>query len=167
MSEIQIDSVDFRTAMAGFATGVTVISVRDELDDVAITATSFTSVSLEPPMVLVCIEENTHMHDVMTRVDLFGVSLLAGHQRTLASQFGASGRPSARVLLSGINHHRGELSGALLIERGTAALECRTMQRIEAADHMVVLAEVLAVDYVDHGAHPLVRYRHRYHELKE
>src|SRR5947208_2163349 len=80
-----VDAVEFRAAMAGFASGVTVVSVQDELDDIAMTATSFTSVSLEPPLVLVCIEKGTHMHEVMARNELFGVTMLSAAQRSLAS----------------------------------------------------------------------------------
>lgn len=155
---------DFIDAMSRFPTGVTIVSVRDELDDVAMTATAFGSISREPPLVGLGVDEGTHMHEVLTRRDDWAITVLGQQQRTLAGRFGASGRPSARLLLDDAAYHRGPHTGGLIVEDGVAALECRTIYRVPAGDHVVLLAQVLAIDYVSDQT-PLVRFRRGYHPL--
>jgi flavin reductase (DIM6/NTAB) family NADH-FMN oxidoreductase RutF len=165
MSTEPIEPSLFRTTMAGFATGVTVISVRDDLDDVAMTATAISSVSLDPPLIALFVEVGTHMHEVLSRNDRFAVTVLSAGQRMVAARFGTSGRPSARLLLTAEQYHRGSRSSALVIDNGVAGFECAIQQRIPAGDHTALIAAVIEVDYVDEDNRPLLRYRHRYHEL--
>jgi flavin reductase (DIM6/NTAB) family NADH-FMN oxidoreductase RutF len=92
----------------------------------------------------------------------FAVTLLSGAQRMLAGRFAAEGRPGARLMLDDVPHSRGAGSGALIPAGGLAAIECETEQRIEAGDHLVVIARVTGVPYAaDEGA-PLIRFRNRY-----
>ncbi|HEX2315011.1 MAG TPA: flavin reductase family protein [Thermomonospora sp.] len=153
---------EFTEAVAAFATGVVVLTVRDGRDDLGTTITSFMSVSLEPPMVLAGVAEGSYLAEVLGRRDRWAVTVLAAGQRALAGRFAAAGRPSARLLLASAPHHRGPLSDALVVEDGLAALECETRQRIPAGDHLLVVAEVLAADYVAGDRPPLVRVRRRY-----
>jgi flavin reductase (DIM6/NTAB) family NADH-FMN oxidoreductase RutF len=76
-----------------------------------------------------------------------------------------AGRPGARLLLEGIAHQRGELSGALIPGGGLAALECEVTRRLPAGDHMLALARVLAVPYVADSGEPLIRFAGRYPAL--
>ncbi|WP_106399729.1 flavin reductase family protein [Actinocorallia populi] len=152
---------DFTAALASFATGVAVVTVRDGRDDIGTTVTAFTSVSLDPPMVLVGVAEESYLCEVLHRRDRWAVTVLAVAQRALAGRFAAEGRPSARLLLGGQPHHRGPRSEALVIEGGMAAVECETRLRIPAGDHVLIVAEVLAVDYLDQGE-PLIRVNRRY-----
>ncbi|CAN5348444.1 flavin reductase family protein [soil metagenome] len=146
----------FKDAVSRFASGVTVVTVRDDMDDHGMTATAFASVSLEPTLVLVSVGRASYLHEVLERQEFWAVSILSSGQRQVASRFAESGRPSARLLLTDLPHHRGEISGALIVDDGMAALECRTEQLVEAGDHSLVIGRVLGVDYVsDHGA-PLV-----------
>jgi flavin reductase (DIM6/NTAB) family NADH-FMN oxidoreductase RutF len=93
------------------------------------------------------------------------VTVLAAGQRALAGRFAASGRPGARLLLDGVPHRRAALSGALIPDGGLAALECEATQRVEAGDHLLVVARILDVPYLAEGGEPLIRFRGKYPPL--
>ncbi len=95
----------------------------------------------------------------------FAVCLLAAGQRMLAGRFAAAGRPNARRMLAEVPHRRGAVSGALIPDGGLAALECEVRQRIQAGDHLVLIARVLAVPYQAPSGDPLIRFRGRYPAL--
>lgn len=156
---------EFTDALSRFATGVTIVSVRDERDDVATTATSLMSTSLRPPLVALSVATDSYLAEVVGRRDLWAASVLGSHQKQLAGRFAASGRPSPRLLLADTPHHRGPNTEALIIEGGLTALECRTTERIETGDHTLVVAEVLAVAYIGFSRTPLLRYAHAYRNL--
>lgn len=157
-----IPPAEFTEALSGFATGVVLVTVRDGRDDIGTTATAFASVSLEPPMVVVSIAAESYLSEVLHRQDRWAATIVDAGQRALAGRFAAEGRPSARLLLAGVPHHRGPGSGALIAEGGLAALECETRQRVPAGDHVLFIAEVLAVDYADPARRPLIRVSGRY-----
>ncbi|MEV5568977.1 flavin reductase family protein [Spirillospora sp. NPDC052269] len=157
-----LNEVEFTEAVAGFATGVVVLTVRDERDDLGTTVTSFMSVSMEPPMVLAGVASDGYLAEVLGRRPRWAVTVLSAEQRALAGRFAAAGRPSARILLASEPHHRGPHSDALIVESGLAALECETRQTIEAGDHLLFVAEVLAADYVARRRSPLIRVNRRY-----
>lgn len=162
MTDVSV--TQFKAAVSRFASGVTVVTVRDDLDDHGMTATAFASVSLEPTLVLVSVARESYLHEVLERQELWAVSILSSRQQSIASRFAESGRPSARLLLADLPHHRGSVSGALVIDAGMAALECSTEQLVPAGDHSLVIGRVLAVDYVaDRGA-PLVHLTGSYTE---
>lgn len=154
----------FTAALRLFASGVTVVTIRDELDDLGMTATAFASVSLEPPLVLISVDRASYLDEVLERRDHWAVCILAAGQRPIASRFADAGRPSARLLLADLPHHRGPLTEALIIDDAVAALECETAQRVEAGDHTIVIGRVLAVDYVDDRRTPLLRLAGSYTE---
>ncbi|GII02696.1 flavin reductase family protein [Planobispora takensis] len=153
---------EFTEAMAQVAGAVSVVTVRDGRDDVGTTVTTFASVSLDPPLVMVSLASGGYLNELLLRHDRWAVSVLSAEQKAIASRFATPGRPGARLLLAGTAHHRGELSGALVVEKGVTALEAETTQVVPAGDHTLYLAHVLAVDYVDAATVPLVRLRGRY-----
>jgi flavin reductase (DIM6/NTAB) family NADH-FMN oxidoreductase RutF len=138
------------------------VTVADGRDDVGLTVSAFCPVSLAPPLVLVSLIGDSYPAELLGRLDLFAVTVLAASQRALAGRFAASGRPGARLLLDGVPHHRGERSGALIADGGLAALECEVTRRVPAGDHLLVIAAVLAVDAVAESGTPLIRFRGRY-----
>jgi flavin reductase (DIM6/NTAB) family NADH-FMN oxidoreductase RutF len=148
--------------VACFATGVVVVTVRDDRDDIGATVTAFTSVSLDPPMVLVGIGRGSYLTEVLDRRDQWAATVLGAGQRPLAGRFAAEGRPSARLLIADEPHHRGRLSDALVIEGGLAALECATRDRVQAGDHVLYVADVVAADYVSPATPPLIRVNRGY-----
>ncbi|WP_433244428.1 flavin reductase family protein [Streptosporangium sp. CA-135522] len=153
---------EFIEAMAQVATAVTVITVKDERDDVGATIATFTSVSLDPRLVMVSMENTGYLNELLLRRDRWAVSVLSEGQKAIASRFATAGRPGARLLLAGTPHHRGELSEALVVDGGVTALEAETTQVVPAGDHTLYIARVLDVSYVNAGLAPLVRFRGRY-----
>jgi flavin reductase (DIM6/NTAB) family NADH-FMN oxidoreductase RutF len=147
------------------ATGVVLVTVADGRDDLGITVTAFCPVSFDPPVVAVSLAAGSYPAELLGRVDLFAVTVLAASQRVLAGRFTAAGRPGARVLLDGVPHRRGPLSGALIADGGLAALECRVTSRIPAGDHLLVLAEVISTPYLAEAGEPLIRFAGRYPAL--
>jgi len=158
---------DFAAALGTVASGVTLVTVADGRDDVGATVSAFCPVSLDPPLVLVCLIGDSHPAELLGRLDRFAVTVLAAGQRMLAGRFAASGRPGARLLLDGVAHHRGARSGALIPDGGLATLECEVTSRIPAGDHLVVIASVLdaAVPAVAAEGEPLIRFAGRYRAL--
>ena len=150
---------------AAFASGVTLVTVADGRDDVGTTVSAFCPVSGEPPLVLVSLIAASYPAELLGRVERFAVTLLAAGQRVLAGRFAASGRPGARLLLDGVPHERGSQSGALIPAGGLAALECEVVQRVEAGDHVLLVARVLDVPYLAESGSPLIRFRGRYPAL--
>jgi flavin reductase (DIM6/NTAB) family NADH-FMN oxidoreductase RutF len=141
---------------------VTVITVKDGRDDVGTTVATFTSISLDPQLVMVSLENTRYLNELLLRHDRWAASVLSAGQKAIASRFATAGRPGARLLLAGTPHHRGELSEALIVDGGVTALEAETVKVVPAGDHTLFVARVLAVDYVDSGLLPLVRFRSRY-----
>jgi flavin reductase (DIM6/NTAB) family NADH-FMN oxidoreductase RutF len=151
--------------LAAYASGVTLVTVADGRDDVGTTVSAFCPVSGDPPLVAVSLIAGSYPAELLGRLDRFAVTVLAAGQRALAGRFAASGRPGARLLLDGVPHRRAALSGALIPDGGLAALECEATQRVEAGDHLLVVARVLDVPYLAEGGEPLIRFRGKYPPL--
>ena len=154
----------FRDAMGCLATGVCVVTTRAGDDDVAMTANSVTSVSLEPPMVLVCIARGTRFHDAVLSAGLWGLSILDASAHELSAQFARPGR-AQQGQLTHARYHRGAVTGVALLESSVVQIECRTEQVHGAGDHDVVVGEVLSVCRNGAGEHPLLFHRGGYRWL--
>lgn len=148
-----------RLAMSRLATGVTVVTASAGGHDHAMTANSFTSVSLDPPLVLLCVQQDRGFHEAVTASGRWGVSVLAESQRATASWLSTPGRP-LHGQLERVPHYRSE-SGVVLLEGALAVLECETVQAHAAGDHVIVVAQVLRAEHTDRGE-PLVYFRSRY-----
>jgi flavin reductase (DIM6/NTAB) family NADH-FMN oxidoreductase RutF len=153
---------DLRAALAGWAAGVTLLTIADDRDDIGTTVSAFLPLSFDPPLVCVSLLASGYPAEVLGRGGRFAVTLLAASQKVLAGQFAAAGRPSARRILDAVPHSRGPSSGALIPDGGLAALECSAARRIPAGDHLLVISAVENVAYVADSGAPLVRFRARY-----
>jgi len=157
---------DFPAALAAWAAGVTLVTIADGRDDIGTTVSAFIPVSLDPPLVAVSLLAGSYPAEVLSRPSRpaarFAVTLLAAHQKLLAGQFAAAGRPSARLILDAVPHARGAASGALIPSGGLAALECSVARRVPAGDHLLVIAAVEDVAYVAEAGDALIRFRGRY-----
>ncbi len=166
-----VSNDEFRAAMSRLAAGVVLVTARDEDhgprgEDVGMTATSFLSVSLDPPLVLVSLRGGSRMDDLLSEQPLWGVSVLSEDQRQIAGRFAMKGRVSDRLLFADLAWERGGVCGAPLIGGALATLECRTEQRVEAGDHTLVVGRVLAVSTDGaEGGGPLAYFRGRYRRL--
>ncbi|MFF3454414.1 flavin reductase family protein [Streptomyces sp. NPDC002730] len=161
---------EFRAAMSRLAAGVVLVTANDadygpRGEDVGMTATAFMSVSLDPPLVLVSLRNGSRMDDLLAEQPLWGVSVLSESQRHIAGRFAMKGRVSDRLLFEDIPYTRGEVCGSLLVRGALATLECRTEQRIEAGDHMLVIGRVLKAGLESSDGGPLTYFKGRYHQL--
>jgi flavin reductase (DIM6/NTAB) family NADH-FMN oxidoreductase RutF len=152
-------------ALTGWAAGVTLVTIADGRDDIGTTVSAFLPVSADPPLIAVSLMAASYPAEVLTRLDVFAVTLLSSAQRALAGRFAAAGRPGARLLLDSVPHHRGEASSALIPDQGLAALECTVTRRIPAGDHLLVIAQVIAVPHLSTAGAPLIRFRGQYPAL--
>jgi flavin reductase (DIM6/NTAB) family NADH-FMN oxidoreductase RutF len=135
-----ISTQAFREALSHFATGVTVVAARHPSGQVGFTATGFTSVSLVPPLILVCIDREASAHDGVVAADHFGVSILDESQSWIASQFARSGVDR----FEGVPLAPPGLTGAPIVEGALARIECRRHARHDAGDHSILIGEVVA-----------------------
>jgi flavin reductase (DIM6/NTAB) family NADH-FMN oxidoreductase RutF len=156
---------EFRAALTQLAAGVALVTASDEGDDAGMTATSFLSVSLEPPLVLVSVREDSRMDEVLSRADLWAVSLLGEQHKAVAARFAMKGRLSDRLLFADTPHERSELTGSPLIDGALATVECRTEQRMAAGDPTLVLGRVLRARVPAPDGRPLLYFRGGYRQL--
>lgn len=148
--------------MGRFATGVTIVTSRrgDELH--GMTANAVTSVSLDPPLVLVCVDRASDSHDIIDESGVFALSILSSDQEELSVHFAAKERSGAHSL--GDVPHAVRATGVPIIEGALAYLECRVVGRYPGGDHTIFLGEVLDAGHLsDQG--PLIFYRGRYLRL--
>jgi flavin reductase (DIM6/NTAB) family NADH-FMN oxidoreductase RutF len=166
----EVGPEEFRTALGQLASGVVLLTAHDpdegaQGEDIGMTATAFMSVSLEPPLVLVSVREDSRMEEALSRVDCWAVSMLAADQRVTASRFAMKGRVSDRLLFADLPYERGAASGAPLVTGALATVECRTEQRIPAGDHVLLIGRVLDARIGSQEGGPLVYFRGQYRQL--
>ncbi len=157
-----VDPAQFAAAMGQYAAGVCLLTVRDGIDDVGTTVSSVMSASADPALVAVGLSAAGYPAEVLEEVGSCGLTVLATRHAIVASRFSSAGRPSARHLLESVPWSRAAGSGAILLDDGLAALDCRVAQLVEAGDHVLALLTVEDVPTLDPDARPLLRLRGRY-----
>lgn len=159
-----VDTGAFRKAMGRFPTGVTVVTTTHAGLDHAMTANSFTSVSLEPPLVLFCVEREARFHEAVEAAGVWSVNVLDDSARAVAAWLATRGRP-LHGQLERLAHRRGPLTGTALLDQSLATLECRTVALHPGGDHTIFVGEVLGLELAESGAGALVYYRGQYGHL--
>ena len=154
-----VDDAQFKLAMSHFASGVTVVTTEQQGTPYGMTVAAFSSLSLHPPLVLVCIEKSVRTHDAIAGAGKFGVSILSSEQADVSNRFASRSEDK----FSGIATHRGS-TGVPLIDGAITTLECSLREHLPGGDHSVFVGEVVAIETAD-GA-PLVYYRSGYRELR-
>lgn len=152
------DEDDFRRAMARFATGVCVVTTVSQGHDYAMTVSSFTSVSLDPLLVLVCLDVEARLTEAVAQSGVWGVSVLPESERATASWLATRGRP-LQGQLDRVPLLRGPVTGVPLLAGALSTLECSTASVHPGGDHDIVVGAVLSVGSPDAGAAPLVWFR--------
>lgn len=167
-----VSNDEFRAALSRLAAGVVLVTAQEPpLDedgrgeDVGMTATAFMSVSLDPPLVVVSLRNDSRMDDLLAEQPQWAVSVLAENQRSIAGRFAMKGRISDRLLFADVPCIRGEVTGAFLVEGALATLECRTEQRVLAGDHTLVIGRVLTASLPSADGEPLTYFKGRYRQL--
>lgn len=158
---MSLDPDSFRSVLGRFASGITVItSIDAEGRDVGMTASAFSSVSLQPPLIQVCVDRAASMFDALLHAERFGVSVLAAEQEALSRRFAAV---DSSHRFDGIGYSRGD-NGVVLLDDALAHIECRMASKMEAGDHMIFIGEVERANARD--ARPLLYYRGGYAQLE-
>lgn len=155
-----LDPATFRATLARFASGITIVTARDRVGgDVGMTVSAFSSLSLDPPLVLVCIDNGASVAPVLEHCDAFAVNILAEDQEALSRRF------AERELdrFDGVSVSRGAL-GLALLDGALANLECRVTARHPAGDHTILVGEVKEASLRE--GHPLLYYRGGYRRLE-
>jgi 4-hydroxyphenylacetate 3-hydroxylase, reductase component len=155
-----VASEEFRRACGRFATGITIASVLDASGAPhGLTVSSFASVSLDPPLILICLGQDVSVIDHFRAANKFAINVLAEGQRELSDRFARKGHDR----FDGLEWHAGT-TGVPLLTGVLAALECRTSQRFAAGDHDIFVGEVVAARVAD--GEPLIYFASRYRGLR-
>mgnify|MGYP001193108894 CR=1 FL=1 len=145
---------DLRGAFGRFATGLTVVTAASEDGPVGITANSFSSVSLDPPLVLWSIARSSRRFDAFARARFQAIHILGADQMDLCRRFFRDGRD-----FSGLDARQG-IGSVPLIDGALARLECEIVRRVDCGDHLILIGEVCAMETAD--GEPLVFSAGRY-----
>ncbi|WP_235030573.1 flavin reductase family protein [Nonomuraea solani] len=160
--ERHVDPGTYRRVVGRFATGVAIVTTRFDGVDHAMTVNSFTSVSLDPLLVLFCAEKVARFHDAVLEAGVWGVSVLPASMEDASRFFAHRGRP-LNGQLARWPHHRGE-SGVALFDEAIATVEAATTAVHDGGDHSIVVGEVTALDTPSDGP-PLLYHDGRYKTL--
>ncbi|OLO25292.1 flavin reductase [Alkalihalophilus pseudofirmus] len=155
---MEFDFREFRNAMGGFATGVTVISVENEGEVHGMTANAFSSVSLDPPLVLVCIDNRANSLSYIKESGFFGVNFLDAEQEGISRLFAKQ-----KVTKDPVFKFEKSNGGAPLLKDALVNLNCKVYQTIDAGDHTIFIGEVLDLKVKD--GEPLCFYKGQYRKL--
>jgi flavin reductase (DIM6/NTAB) family NADH-FMN oxidoreductase RutF len=150
-----IEAQAFKEVMAHWATGVTVVTTMVEGSPVGITANSFTSVSLHPPQVLICVNKALHTNGAIHRSRFFAVNILSVEQEDWGKIF-AGLKPEVLDRFEGIDWSTG-VTGAPILPAVLGWLDCRVSHAYDGDDHTIFVGEVVASDARRQGT-PLLYY---------
>jgi 3-hydroxy-9,10-secoandrosta-1,3,5(10)-triene-9,17-dione monooxygenase reductase component len=154
-----MDADTFRRLLSRFASGIAIITARDGERDVGMTLSAFCSVSLSPPLVLVCVDHNASMHELLLDHPTLGISIMACEHETQCRRFADTNETQR---FEGVPFTRGD-SGVPLLDDAMAHLECQLVHHCEAGDHTIFIAEVQRGAMRD--GQPLLYYRGQYAQL--
>jgi flavin reductase (DIM6/NTAB) family NADH-FMN oxidoreductase RutF len=159
---MSIESENLRQAMRFWASGVTIVTAEHAGVRHGMTVSSFTSVSLAPPQVLISLAQNARTHDLIMRSRNFGISILDSSQQELSDRF--AGRvPDELDRLVGVETYC--LSSSVpLLKQGLAQLDCHVVTTIGSGTHTIFIAEVLAAQSAD-GGDPLLYFNRGYQKI--
>ncbi|MCU0625717.1 MAG: flavin reductase family protein [Gemmatimonadaceae bacterium] len=154
-----VDKDTFRATLGRFASGITIVTAVDaDGRDHGMTVSAFTSLSLEPPLVLTCIARNASVFAALTAATHIGINILAADQEPLSRRFAS--RDGDRF--DGVGYVRGDTGVALLAD-ALANLECRVLERHDGGDHVILVAQVEHAQVRE--GQPILYYRGGYASL--
>jgi flavin reductase (DIM6/NTAB) family NADH-FMN oxidoreductase RutF len=157
---MSLDGRELRDALGRFATGVCVITtVSDEQKAVGMTANSFSSVSLDPPLVLWSLQNNSDVYNIFAAPRHFAVNILSSEQQAYSNQYAKKGQHDLDPA-----HYRLGKYGAPIIRGALATFECELHATHEGGDHLIIVGRVMDMHQRPTGE-PLLFYCGRYHEL--
>jgi 3-hydroxy-9,10-secoandrosta-1,3,5(10)-triene-9,17-dione monooxygenase reductase component len=160
-----VDPLSFRRAMGSFATGVTIVTVRSIDGGLhGMTVNSFSSVSLDPMLVLVCLSESSRGLALIEKAGVFGVNVLSSRQTDVSRRFGNRHRTADSTMFDGIPIAVGATGCPALLE-AAAVFDCRVDRLVPAGDHLIVIGEVVSLVHRSE-LEPLVFHAGAYRSLR-
>lgn len=159
-AETSAQQLAFRKIAGLFATGVTVVTTRAGDKVHGMTANSFTSLSLSPMLVLICVELKANMHSLLEESGIFAVNVLSERQAEISKHFASKNRTLFYGEFDGIRHDSAE-TGAPVILGSLCWLDCKVVGRFPGGDHTIFIGEVASFG-ADDSEEPLIFYRGRY-----
>jgi flavin reductase (DIM6/NTAB) family NADH-FMN oxidoreductase RutF len=162
MNRLLFDSFQFRRALGRFATGVAVVSLPGGGGDkppIGLTVNSFSSVSLDPPLILWCLGRDSDMFERFLKADSFAISVLRGSHAEISIRLAKAGNHA----LAGIKTEIWE-TGSPIISDALAAFDCKVAHRYEGGDHLIYVGRVLRIEVTD-AEEPLLYFAGRYRIL--
>ena len=153
-----MNQLHFREALRNFASGVTVVTTADQDRPAGMTVSAFSAVSLDPPLIQICVDRQAFTHEVIARAGQFAVNILAEDQAHLSRLFASHEQHK----FASVSYRRSD-TGLPLLDGVLTALECRVVEAVIAGDHTIYIGEVLAT-HSGAGA-PLLYYQSAYHQL--
>jgi flavin reductase (DIM6/NTAB) family NADH-FMN oxidoreductase RutF len=157
-----VEAVDFRRLMSFWATGVSVITAQGEEGPAGATANALSSLSLEPPLALVCFDLSSRTLAAVRESERFGINMLSAGQEEVSRLFAT--KKSQEEKFAEIGHHL--VQGVPVIDDCLAYLVCCLDSELRRGDHVIAIGQVLESG-VDEGAAPLLFYRSEYLRLPE
>ena len=147
-----------KRAMRVYPQGVTVVTAQAPEGPKGLTVSSFTSVSLSPPLVLFCIAKSSALHDFFRGAERYAVNFLADDQKSVSDRF--AGRTTDADRVEGVKFRKGR-NGSPIISGVRAAIECKAWRAYDGGDHSILVGEVVAAGAVA-SKRPLVYYSQQY-----
>jgi flavin reductase (DIM6/NTAB) family NADH-FMN oxidoreductase RutF len=161
----KLDQHTYREVLGRFATGVTVVTTLERTDDGAqpwgTTVNTFTAVSLDPPLVLVCIGRNRAIHPIIGRARHFGVNVLGEGSQALSDCFAGAPSPMPKEAFCGADYQLSD-NGLPVLQQAIAFLGCEVERVLDAGDHTIYVAAVQEALTRDEPGWPLLYFRRRY-----
>lgn len=164
MASPEVETKRFRDVIGRFATGVTVITLCDGDQAIGMTANAVSSLSLDPLLILFCVDKGASAFEALARSDAFAINILALEQREVSGFFATTGRGEDGDAMGGFSHRVGA-TGAPLLEGTLGWFDCRPWERYEGGDHTIVIGEVVDFKLSQPDGDPLLFFGGGYREL--
>lgn len=156
-----IDPRELRNVMGNFATGVTIITTKDTTGKpFGLTANAFSSLSLDPPLLLICVDKKVDCYACFEESKVFGVNFLSEGQDQLSTRFATKGIEK----FEGVSYKLGAL-GVALLDGAVAHLECTLVNAYEGGDHTIYIGEIQTATVL--SDRPLLFFRGKYYQLPQ
>lgn len=160
---MSVDPHTFREVLSRLAAAVNIVTAYEKGEPIGLTVSAFTSVSLEPPLVLICLDERGQSTRSVVDHGGFTVNMLPTGRDELAMKFATPGADR----FAGVVTREPEIAraGPILVKEAFAYLECESEHRIEAGDHWIVVGHVRAAGVLREPAEPLIYFQRSFRKL--
>lgn len=158
---MSIDNQEFKNALKLWASGVSIVTANSPEGEFGMTATSFASVSMDPPQILVCINDTAETGAAIMMDNKFAVNILAAHQEQTSNQF--AGGSSMQERFANTAWQKGQF-GLPLLDEALAKIECTVVQQVRAGTHWIIIGEIQSAQ--SNEGEPLLYFNSSYRKIE-